>query len=41
MAKKNGWFFNKKMIEEINEFTNAEVEQERRAIEDKKEKFTT
>lgn len=35
MGKKNGWFFNKNIIEEINDFTNDEVEQERIAIEDK------
>lgn len=28
MAKKNGWFFNKNLIEEINEFINDDIEQE-------------
>lgn len=33
MAKKNGWFFNKNLLEDINEFTNEEIEQEQTALE--------
>ncbi|MFQ7236826.1 MAG: hypothetical protein ACLRPU_18285, partial [Enterococcus hulanensis] len=34
MAKKNSWFFNKNLMEEINDFTNDEIKQEELALED-------
>lgn len=34
MARKNNWFFNKSLIDEIKEFTNDEIEQEQLELED-------
>lgn len=40
MVKKNNWFFNKNLMEEINEFTNDEIEQEAFVLEDQTKKIS-